>query len=319
MDAALRLAAEDDAPAVTAIINHDTLEPAPIEHVRERIRLARADGRLVTRLVATDGGGQIIGYSHALRDDWMEPGLYWVHIAVAPETRRQGVGSTLLAAVRDWASARGATIFIGTARDDLPESRHFAERHGFQAERHVFESTLDLGAFDETPFIAALDAARAAGLRFLTMTDTGDTPDARRALWELERTVALDIPGESESTIRPYDVFLKRICDVPGYRSDLQFIAADGDAWIGLALTELLPETNAMYNNVTGVLPGWRNRGVALALKLLAIRAAIQRGVTYLRTNNDSENAPMLAVNRKLGYRPEPGYYRMRADMAVKG
>jgi GNAT superfamily N-acetyltransferase len=132
----------------------------------------------------------------------------------------------------------------------------------------------------------------------------------------LERAVARDIPGGSESSIRPFEAFLKQFCDAPGYRADLQFIAADGDAWIGLALTEVMPETHALYNNTTGVLPAWRGRGIAQALKLLAVRAAGQRGIAYLRTNNDSENAAMLAVNRKLGYRPEPGYYRMRATLA---
>ena len=309
MDATLRLAVEDDAPAVTAIINEGYPEPSAIEQVRERIRAARADGRLITRLVATDAAGQVIGYGHALREDWMAPGLFWVHCA----------GSALFGAARDWAATRGATTFFAEAREHLPESRHFAERHGFQAERHIFESTLDLTTFDEGPFVAALDTGRAAGLRFLTMAEAGDTIEARRALWEVERTIARDIPGNSESAIRPFEEFLQRVCDAPGYDSALQFIAADGDAWIGLALTESLPETNALYNSVTGVLPAWRGRGVAQALKLLVIRAANQRGVAYIRTHNDSENAPMLAVNRKLGYRPEPGYYRMRRDLAAGG
>jgi hypothetical protein len=38
-----------------------------------------------------------------------------------------------------------------------------------------------------------------------------------------------------------------------------------------------------------------------------------------MRTNNDSENAPMLAVNRKLGYRPEPGYARIWLDLSPVG
>ena len=313
VDVMLRLAAEDDAPAVTAIINEGYPEPSTIEQVRERIRAALADGGAITRLVATDAGGRVIGYGHALREDWMAPGLYWVNVAVPPEARRQGVGSALFAAVRDWAAARGATTFLAEARENLPQSRNFLERHGFLVDRHIFESTLDLAAFDETPLIPALDAVRATGLRFLTMAETGDTIEARRALWELERTVARDIPGGSESSIRPFETFLERICDAPGYRPELQFIAADGGAWIGLALAEVIPETNSMYNTVTGVLPAWRGHGVAQALKLLVIRAARQRGVAYLRTHNDSENAPMLAVNRKLGYRPDPGYYRMRA------
>jgi len=30
-------------------------------------------------------------------------------------------------------------------------------------------------------------------------------------------------------------------------------------------------------------------------------------GAAYLRTHNDSRNAPMLAVNQRYGYRPRPG------------
>jgi hypothetical protein len=46
-------------------------------------------------------------------------------------------------------------------------------------------------------------------------------------------------------------------------------------------------------------------------LKLQTILLAKQKGIRYVRTDNDSKNAPMLAINRKLGYKPEPGYYRL--------
>lgn len=46
------------------------------------------------------------------------------------------------------------------------------------------------------------------------------------------------------------------------------------------------------------------------ALKLLAIRCARRYGAVYIRTHNDSENAPILAINRKLGYQPQPGLYQ---------
>jgi len=317
MDVTIRLAEEGDAEAVTAIINEGHPEPEAIGEVRERIRAARADGRLITRLVAADTGGVVVGYSHALREDWMAPGLYWVHTAVAPAARRQGVGGALFGAASDWAVARGANAFLGEARDNLPDSKRFAERHGFQVDRHIFESTLNLATFDEAPFSAAADTASTNGLRFLTMAEAGDGDDARRALWELERVVARDVPGGSNSMIRPFEAFAKEVLTATGYRPELQFIAADGDTWVGLALTELAPATNSLYNNITGVLPGWRGRGVAQTLKLLVVRAASQRGLAYLRTNNDSENAPMLAINRKLGYRPEPGYYRMRSDLTA--
>jgi len=143
----------------------------------------------------------------------------------------------------------------------------------------------------------------------------GDTLAARRSLWEVERTTARDIPGGSESAIRPFETFVQQVCDAHGHHADCQLIAAEGETWVGLALLEDTATTGAMYNGITGVLPAWRGRGVAQALKLLAIRQARQHGARYLRTHNDAQNAPMLAINRKLGYQPEPGYYRMRADL----
>jgi GNAT superfamily N-acetyltransferase len=45
-------------------------------------------------------------------------------------------------------------------------------------------------------------------------------------------------------------------------------------------------------------------RGLARAAKLAVIEWAAANGITRLTTTNDERNAPMLAVNRRLGYRP---------------
>jgi GNAT superfamily N-acetyltransferase len=303
-----------DAEVVIEIINRDQPGPLGLEQMRERLK-AHAASRDVWRMVAETDDGQVVGYGHALRDEWMESGLFWIKIAVAYAARRQGIGTTIYEALLDWLRPRGATSLMASIYEHVPQSVQFAERHGFHIERHIFESTLDLSAFDERQFIGALDTAQAAGIRFATMADLGDTPEARHKLWEVESVTARDVPGGSEATIRPFETFLETICAAPGYRADCQIVALDGETWVGLARLEPTDETMAMYNGITGVLPAWRGRGIALALKLLGIRAARRHGAGYLRTNNDSENAPMLAVNRKLGYQPDPGYYRMRANL----
>jgi hypothetical protein len=43
---------------------------------------------------------------------------------------------------------------------------------------------------------------------------------------------------------------------------------------------------------------------------LMATRYARSLAATFIRTNNDSQNAPILAINKKLGYKPEPGWYK---------
>jgi GNAT superfamily N-acetyltransferase len=68
---------------------------------------------------------------------------------------------------------------------------------------------------------------------------------------------------------------------------------------------------NFVFNEMTGVLPSHRRRGLAVALKLLVIRFAHAVGVAVIRTFNDAENIGMLAVNRRLGYQFLPSSYTM--------
>lgn len=313
----LRVLGEADAERTTHLINVGAAEPATIEMVRARLRGDGRTEREVRRHGAFDGDRQV-GYGHAVREKWSPDGLYWLHLAVDPTLRRQGIGSQLYAALLDYVRGYGATTLRGEVRDSEPEMLAFAERQGFGIDRHLFESTLDLTDFDAERFTKSVERVRGQGIHFVTMAEVGDTAEARYRLYELERTVARDIPGGSESSTRPYEAFLKEICDSPGYLPDGQVLAVDGEVWVGLSSLLSTSTSGGFYNAITGVLPAYRGHGIALALKLLTIEAALRHGATYLRTNNDSENTPMLAVNRRLGYHPAPGYYRLIATIAPR-
>jgi RimJ/RimL family protein N-acetyltransferase len=58
------------------------------------------------------------------------------------------------------------------------------------------------------------------------------------------------------------------------------------------------------WNEMTGTLPSHRGRGLATAAKLATIHWARSNWIERILTNNDAENAPMLAINRHLGYKP---------------
>jgi RimJ/RimL family protein N-acetyltransferase len=218
-----------------------------------------------------------------------------------------------------WSFARehGATWLRGEVRDHLPEGLAFGRAMGYVVERHIVESTLSVADFDERPFLVALEGAEAKGIRFSSLAEAGDTREARERLWALERTVALDIPGGSEASIRPFDVWEQQVVHSGHYLAEGQLVAPHDDEWIGMAALLDYPESETMYHGITGVLVAWRGKGVATALKALAIRLARARGAKILRTNNDAENAPMLVVNRKLDYQLEPGYYRLVAHLHV--
>ena len=63
-----------------------------------------------------------------------------------------------------------------------------------------------------------------------------------------------------------------------------------------------------LYHNVTGVLPAYRGRGIAMALKLATIAYAQARGSTEIRTWNEVQNTGMLVINDRLGFVRQPAW-----------
>jgi mycothiol synthase len=54
-----------------------------------------------------------------------------------------------------------------------------------------------------------------------------------------------------------------------------------------------------------------RGQGLATAIKVRALRAVLELGFKTVRTDNDTQNTPMLAVNDKLGYQRQPAVLSM--------
>lgn len=93
----------------------------------------------------------------------------------------------------------------------------------------------------------------------------------------------------------------------PWFRPEGQLLAEHGGELVGLSAVQLFLEKHSACNLVTGVLPAFRQRGIAKALKLEAVRYARRSGASYIRADNDLTNHAMIAINRRFGYVPEPG------------
>jgi RimJ/RimL family protein N-acetyltransferase len=311
MQTTIRLANPDaDFQRIAELLSLDAVEPMTetILHEEEAFILP---GKIRRRWVAASPQQEILGYGMVVKYPSEPADLFHIHVIVDPSARRQGIGSELYESVLNFAHENGAGRIMAEVRENDPTSRRFAEQRGFSVDHHVFDSVLALAAFDETPFAGLIEKVEASGIRFFTLADTSDRAEAERKLYEVNRKAVLDEPS-STGTFPTYENWRKIVLEGSWYRAASQFIAGDGERYIGLAGVYNEQESpEAMFNGLTGVERDYRGRGIAMALKLLTIRYAKEHGAKTISTGNDARNAPMLAINRKLGYQPLVGHYGM--------
>jgi RimJ/RimL family protein N-acetyltransferase len=72
------------------------------------------------------------------------------------------------------------------------------------------------------------------------------------------------------------------------------------------------------YMNFTAVSRRHRGRGLALATKVHALRAAQALGIREIWTNNDPGNEPMLAINHRLGFTDRPAVIQFHRNLEPK-
>lgn len=297
-----------DAADLARLYSYTVPEPITVETACDWWTLCEGELRLTTLALAENG--QVIGYWDVDRETWMEPGYFYIKVIVEPKERGHGLGTQMYAEALRFAREYGATHLKSRVREMDMKSLKFAVKRGFKIEHHAFTSTLDLASFDAQRFDDLMRRIHAEGFRFFSLADAGLTDENKHKLYELNRAAALDNPG-NDGIFPDFYGFSKNVFDASWFRAEAQIIASHADRWVGIAAIDVSPTDNSASNAFTGVLREYRGRGLAQALKLQTILLAKKQGVRYVRTQNDSKNAPMLAVNRKLGYKPEPGYYKL--------
>ncbi len=101
-----------------------------------------------------------------------------------------------------------------------------------------------------------------------------------------------------------FEQFLDVTLRHPGFLPEATFVARVGDRYVSTTSLESVEGVReSLHVGYTGTLREFRGHGLATELKKRAIGYARALSYRYLTTDNDSLNAPILRVNRALGFR----------------
>lgn len=236
-----------------------------------------------------------------------KPGVCGFDLWIAPEQWSDARANALYEKAVEFARSRGAErlmtdLTLFTPDDPLVP---FLLRHGFTEVDRIVPVMLDLTTFDPARF--TLPAPE--GFRFFSYAQCGDTDENRHKLYALMARIDSDVPtNDVHAEPFPFEEWVKRFTR-PEHDSHALLLAADeAGEWIGISQIGFQEQTNIGWTFLTGILPEYRGLGIAYALKLRAIDAAMARGCPLILTENHENNAPMRAINRKLGFVPDaPG------------
>lgn len=261
-------------------------------------------------IVAVDAADIPIAYGISWRAPWTAHGELNHRLVVDPRYRHMGIGQEVYHHLEQWAHSIGASKLNYEIRDEDDSALQFATQLGFKIKRHVFESVLDLSTFKLEEYLPGISKVEETGVVITSLEKLdGEIALKEQALYELYRDTSYDIPGFSGEYFDQKE-WKKWTLDLPGSSPKYLFVAIENNQWVGVAHVLYKEATSSFYHEFTGVRSSYRGRGIAQALKIKSIEAALEKQPQYMRTNNDSMNTPMLKINRDyLGFRAVPGLY----------
>ncbi len=287
----IREATIDDVPAFDRIRQATfSWHVATVAAQRNWFTSTPPEGRALRLVAEVDGA--VAGFAMgSINLTTKEQGVGSAYCVVHPGLRGQGIGSALYAQIEE--HLRGLDLRRAQAYAvGEPSVITWAEGKGWAQGASARFSCVDprnLPPMPQTPGDTTVVSISAL------------SPEEA---YELDKGGSADEPGDVTYDGISYELWLKRVWNSPDLRHDISQAALVDGVPASMTLVEANLETGRCWSGGTMTLPAYRGRGLAKLLKSVALRRAAEAGVTNAITANDYTNAPMLAINDWLGYKP---------------
>ena len=235
-----------------------------------------------------------------------DPKRWMIHLCVLPDFRRQGIGAELYDLAVGQIGPEAPLSIATTLLEDDSESLEFACKRGYQVVKRDFQSVLDLTTIDYRLLEKLAEAQLPPGVQIKTAAEM-DSLEFRRSMHALFEEVRKDIPRTLPPTPLSFELFDQQILANPAVLLEGTQVAFAGNEMVGFCWLFRGAAEGRLDQALTAVRKDLRGQGIASAMKGKAMQWAVRAGFTHVRTDNDTRNFSMLAINEKLGYQRLPG------------
>jgi mycothiol synthase len=282
--------------------------PTPLHIFQRRLR-HRASVMDPLEWIVKDGD-EVVAAANVIR--WEnESNALWrdAWIGVHPEHRRRGIATSLVRRMVGATAGGGDLIFGSNSNDRVPAGAAFHERLGAKPGLHNRTSQLALGDIDRALMRewASLDPA---GYRLVWVS--GDVPDELMA----NAIVAYDTMNTAPRGDLQFGEWRTTAEEIREWERLRR--AAGADQWLVLAIHDASGETAgftqvqrhpetpwAVQQQGTAVVPAHRGHGIGKWMKAAMVERMFREwgDAKFIRTGNAYSNAPMLAINDRMGFK----------------
>jgi GNAT superfamily N-acetyltransferase len=311
----LRPFRQSDAPALAEWIDRlglaeEVCTPAWLVHQR-RMMPSRGKSMWLVAVMGREPVGlaredpQIFASRLGVRRTW---------VGVRPDVRSRGIGGQLWAAVERHARQIGARTLRSWAVGEGSPGEQFLRARGFKLVERELQSWVDPSSLDETQLERVVATAAERGFRVVGLDRmiSSREADLRRVFLGADG----DAPGHAASQPVAAGTFRRVILQNPLLDLECSTVVLHGDEPVALSWLKGDREVGRYGVEFTGTASSWRGRGLAYLAKLSALRLVARAGVRWVGTANDQNNAPMLAINRRLKHRPLPDLLIYERELA---